>query len=67
MAHFPPENIIIKGEASFADIILDLPRFETEDYKDLVEKVKNINIKSDKPKIVDVDASQLRVRLINQV
>ena len=35
ISHFAPEEIIIKGEAGFADIMLDLPRFENESYKSL--------------------------------
>ena len=35
ISHFAPEDIIIKGEAGFADIMLDLPRFENESYKTL--------------------------------
>jgi hydrocephalus-inducing protein len=40
ISHFAPEDIIIKGEAGFADIMLDLPRFENDIYKAL-RRVKN--------------------------
>lgn len=33
ISHFAPEEIILNGEAGFADIMLDLPRFENESYK----------------------------------
>ena len=35
ISHFAPEDIVIKGEAGFADIMLDLPRFENDIYKAL--------------------------------
>ena len=35
ISHFAPEDIIIRGEAGFADIMLDLPRFENDNYKTL--------------------------------
>ena len=61
IAHFPPDEIIIQGEASFADLVLDLPRFENEEYKSLLECVKGANFKKvDKPKI-EIETSQLRV------
>jgi hypothetical protein len=61
IAHFPPDEIIIQGEASFADLVLDLPRFESAEYKNLLHRVKGANYKKvDKPKI-EVETSQLRV------
>lgn len=42
VSHFAPEEITIKGEAGFADIMLDLPRFENETYKYLKKEAKNI-------------------------
>jgi hypothetical protein len=35
ISHFAPEEITLIGEASFADIMLDLPRYENENYKHL--------------------------------
>lgn len=64
IAHFPPDEIIIQGEASFADIVLDLPRFENEEYKGFVEQIKGSNYKKvERPKI-EVETSQLRVNSI---
>ena len=44
MSHFAPEEIVITGEASFADIMLDLPRFENDMYR-LIRKEAKANIK----------------------
>jgi hypothetical protein len=35
ISHFAPEQITITGEASFADIMLDLPRLDDDNYKNL--------------------------------
>jgi hypothetical protein len=44
VSHFAPEEIVITGEASFADIMLDLPRFENDSYR-LIRKEAKANIK----------------------
>ncbi len=36
ISHFAPDEILIQGDASFAEILLDLPRFENDFYKDLL-------------------------------
>lgn len=35
ISHFAPEEITIQGDAGFADIILDLPRYENAAYATL--------------------------------
>ena len=66
IAHFPPDEIIIQGEASFADIILDLPRLETAEYKNLVERVKETTaLKFEKSKN-EVESSQFRVNNVKK-
>ncbi len=52
VAHFAPETICVKGEASFADIMLDLPRFEDETYHMLLTEAKHIVSIKDKWKEV---------------
>lgn len=51
ISHFAPEDILIEGDAGFADIMLDLPRFESEDYLKLKTEakslVKNVEQKSE--------------------
>ncbi len=42
VSHFAPEEITIVGEAGFADIMLDLPRFENDSYKSLKKEAKSI-------------------------
>lgn len=39
VSHFAPEEITVSGEAGFIDIMLDLPRWETDFYLNL-HKVK---------------------------
>lgn len=43
VSHFAPEEIIVSGDAGFIDIMLDLPRWETEFYKSLVKVTILIN------------------------
>lgn len=51
ISHFAPEDILIEGDAGFADIMLDLPRFETDNYLKLKNEakslVKNVDQKSE--------------------
>ena len=42
ISHYAPEEIIISGEAGFADIMLDLPRLENESYLDLFKQAQTI-------------------------
>ncbi len=42
ISHFAPEEITISGEATFADIMLDLPRLETETYKTIRKEAQQI-------------------------
>lgn len=42
ISHFAPEEIIITGEAGFADIMLDLPRLESDQYLDLFKEAQDI-------------------------
>jgi hypothetical protein len=39
VSHFAPEEISITGEAGFIDIMLDLPRLETDHYKSLLNVI----------------------------
>jgi hydrocephalus-inducing protein len=56
VSHFAPEEITIKGEAGFADIMLDLPRFENDAYKYLKKEAKNIvKIKEEMQQKTDSD------------
>lgn len=52
ISHFAPEEIVIKGEAGFADLMLDLPRFENEYYKQLVKDAEK-KIRIDLPQTID--------------
>ncbi len=36
ISHFAPDEIMIQGDASFAEILLDLPRLDNDLYKDLL-------------------------------
>ncbi len=42
VSHYAPEEIVISGEAGFADIMLDLPRLEDEAYLALMQEAKNV-------------------------
>jgi hypothetical protein len=42
ISHFAPEEIILHGEAGFADLMLDLPRFEDMTYQNLKREAKEI-------------------------
>jgi hypothetical protein len=42
VSHYAPEEIILIGEAGFADIMLDLPRLNNESYKTLLEDAQKI-------------------------
>ena len=37
VSHFAPEEVIVSGEAGFIDLMLDLPRWETEFYQVLLK------------------------------
>ena len=37
VSHFAPEEIIVSGEAGFIDLMLDLPRWETDYYQFLLK------------------------------
>lgn len=41
VSHFAPEDILIEGDAGFADIMLDLPRFESQNYVQLKDQAKS--------------------------
>ena len=38
ISHYAPEEIVIAGEAGFADIMLDLPRLESDEYRQLLDE-----------------------------
>lgn len=40
ISHYAPEELVITGEAGFADIMLDLPRLENDDYKRLYSEAQ---------------------------
>lgn len=40
ISHYAPEEIVVRGEAGFADIMLDLPRLENDDYKRLFSEAQ---------------------------
>jgi hypothetical protein len=42
ISHYAPEEIMISGEAGFADIMLDLPRLENDSYLDLFKEAQTI-------------------------
>lgn len=57
ISHFSPEEITIQGDAGFADLMLDLPRFENESYKSLRREAKSaIELKETESEI-DLDVS----------
>ena len=64
ISHFAPEEITIQGDAGFADIMLDLPRFENESYAILRKEAKaHMTTTQDK----DKDKQENEVNIINLV
>lgn len=67
ISHFAPEEITIHGDAGFADIVLDIPRFENDSYKSLrkeaKELMKNIEHKSDH----DIDVRSFKFKIKNKI
>ncbi len=37
LAHFAPDEIILQGDASFAELLVDLPRLENQQFNELLE------------------------------
>ena len=50
VSHFAPEEITIEGEASFADIMLDLPRHENDTYQAMRKEARSV-VKQTEPQL----------------
>lgn len=64
ISHFAPEEITIQGDAGFADIMLDLPRFENESYA-ILRKEAKAHMTTTQEK--DKDKQENEVNIINLV
>ncbi|CAF0787663.1 unnamed protein product [Brachionus calyciflorus] len=67
ISHFAPEEILIQGDAGFADIMLDLPRYESENYKILRREAKSAMKTNEHKSEADISALHLAPELDLQV
>lgn len=65
ISHFSPEEITIEGEASFADIMLDLPRLESDSYKNIRKEARNAILAKNEP--IDLELINLSPEVLLQV